>query len=425
MRPTRRRQLFATWRARGLRVAVLAVAAITLTAGGATGVSTVRADSNGAAHQFDEIVSLAAESLTSAMDLPVPTQIVRTADRAAHPRREPIGTPADYPGNIAQVPVPAVAAYQRAETIINQVNKCGLDWYTLAAIGRVESNHGLGEENKHQVTSDATVTPAFIAKPLNGNGERATVVDTDAGRLDNDKTWDRPIGPMGLLPSSWLDVGVDADSDGERNPHDFDDAALAAAVQLCAKGGFEAGEGVGLRKALRQYHNAAGFVATVLSLRNRYQQQSEELLTADPPLRGVPIPGDLAAVCVNCDLALKPEPAKPDESKDPQPTDPKPSESAEPTLSPEPTTPESPGPSDPETSEPADPEQEPTDPGTEEPDPEESSEPCAEQSFDPDLTAEEPTDPCAVDPDDPDDSASAEPTPSPTSDPSNEPTTTP
>ena len=39
---------------------------------------------------------------------------------------------------------------------------------------------------------------------------------------------------MQFIPSTWAVVGVDADGDGERNPQDIDDAALAAAVYLCS-----------------------------------------------------------------------------------------------------------------------------------------------------------------------------------------------
>ncbi len=39
---------------------------------------------------------------------------------------------------------------------------------------------------------------------------------------------------MQFIPSTWDIVGVDADGDGQKNPQDIDDAALATAVYLCA-----------------------------------------------------------------------------------------------------------------------------------------------------------------------------------------------
>ena len=58
--------------------------------------------------------------------------------------------------------------------------------------------------------------------------------DTDAGQFDNDTAYDRAVGPMQFIPSTWSVVGVDADGDGQRNPQDIDDAALATAVYLCS-----------------------------------------------------------------------------------------------------------------------------------------------------------------------------------------------
>ncbi|MCW2812728.1 MAG: hypothetical protein JWN84_183, partial [Nocardioides sp.] len=41
------------------------------------------------------------------------------------------------------IPAAALAAYQRAETVINAADPtCGLSWQLVAAIGRVESDHG-------------------------------------------------------------------------------------------------------------------------------------------------------------------------------------------------------------------------------------------------------------------------------------------
>src|SRR6478752_8737704 len=41
------------------------------------------------------------------------------------------------------IPSAALAAYQRAETVINAADKsCNLTWQLIAAIGRVESDHG-------------------------------------------------------------------------------------------------------------------------------------------------------------------------------------------------------------------------------------------------------------------------------------------
>ena len=55
---------------------------------------------------------------------------------------------------------------------------------------------------------------------------------------------DRAVGPMQFLPASWARYGADGNGDGVRDPHQLDDAALAAAAYLCA------GPGHGQRRRL-------------------------------------------------------------------------------------------------------------------------------------------------------------------------------
>ena len=90
--------------------------------------------------------------------------------------------------------------------------------------------------------------PASSASPLDGSNGTAEITDTDAGQYDNDQKFDRAVGPMQFIPSTWSVVGVDGDGDGKRNPQDIDDAALATAVYLCSGDddlGTDAGPGVG------------------------------------------------------------------------------------------------------------------------------------------------------------------------------------
>jgi membrane-bound lytic murein transglycosylase B len=130
------------------------------------------------------------------------------------------------------IPSSALAAYQRAETVINSADKaCNLTWQLVAAIGRVESNHGRFGGNA--LDDQGVAQPGIYGKPLNGTSQTSVIRDTDAGQLDNDTAYDRAVGPMQFIPSTWSVVGVDADNDGQRNPQDIDDAALATAVYLC------------------------------------------------------------------------------------------------------------------------------------------------------------------------------------------------
>ncbi|GII21324.1 murein transglycosylase [Planosporangium mesophilum] len=130
------------------------------------------------------------------------------------------------------VPVVAMQAYGYAElaTAASQPT-CQLRWTTLAGIGKIESAHG-----QHQATlaPDGKALPPIIGAPLDGQGSRMAIHDTDGGRLDGDRTWDHAVGPMQFIPSTWGQYGADADGDGVADINDIDDAALAAARYLCA-----------------------------------------------------------------------------------------------------------------------------------------------------------------------------------------------
>ncbi|MGW1058928.1 lytic murein transglycosylase [Micromonospora rubida] len=129
----------------------------------------------------------------------------------------------------------AVQAYGYAELVLSQSNPgCRLSWTTLAAIGYVESRHG--QANGASLGLDGRALPEIIGDPLDGNGGRSKILDTDRGLYDRDTVYDRAIGPMQFIPTTWQEIGADADNDGRKDPHDIDDAALAAGNYLC-KGG--------------------------------------------------------------------------------------------------------------------------------------------------------------------------------------------
>ncbi|GIF11003.1 murein transglycosylase [Actinoplanes teichomyceticus] len=141
-------------------------------------------------------------------------------------------------GTKVGIPVVAVQAYGYAELVTAQTTpSCHLTWTTLAAIGKVASGHG--SSNGAVLNVDGAVRPTIIGLPLDGQGGRPLVVDTDRGTLDLDPGFDREVGPMKLIPSTWQASSVDADRNGTPEINDIDDAALAAATALCkgANGG--------------------------------------------------------------------------------------------------------------------------------------------------------------------------------------------
>ncbi|WP_372733749.1 lytic transglycosylase domain-containing protein [Nocardioides sp.] len=166
------------------------------------------------------------------------------------------------------IPSAALSAYQRAETVINAADKtCNLSWQLIAAIGRVESNHG--RANGNVLDNTGLAKPGIYGIALNGSNNTTEILDTDAGQFDNDPAYDRAVGPMQFIPSTWSVVGVDADGDGVRNPQDIDDAALGTAVYLCS-GDDDLSTLEGQRGAVYRYNHSQSYVDLVLSIMNAY-----------------------------------------------------------------------------------------------------------------------------------------------------------
>ena len=166
------------------------------------------------------------------------------------------------------IPASALRAYQRAAQVIDAADpKCKVEWPLIAAIGRVESNHGRYGGNV--LDSDGVARPGIWGIALDGTNGTAKIMDTDAGQYDRDKVYDRAVGPMQFIPSTWAVVGVDGDGDGERNPQDIDDAALATAVYLCS-GDEDLSTRAGQESAVFRYNRSNDYVRLVLSIMEAY-----------------------------------------------------------------------------------------------------------------------------------------------------------
>ena len=166
------------------------------------------------------------------------------------------------------IPAAALAAYQRASSVIAKADPaCNLSWQLIGAIGRVESNHGRADGNT--LTTKGIATPGILGPVLDGSGRTSSIADTDGGAFDGDVSFDRAVGPMQFIPSTWSVVGVDADGDGERNPQDINDAALAAAVYLCS-GSDDLSTTAGQERAVFRYNHSQSYVDTVLGVANAY-----------------------------------------------------------------------------------------------------------------------------------------------------------
>jgi membrane-bound lytic murein transglycosylase B len=254
-------------RARGVAVRRLLVSGVAASTVVLATVSTLAARS-GAVAPLPGAVSYGVGVGVSATDraLQVPAISVGQA-RVAHDK----GTPKLPRSAFDDLDIPAAAllAYQRAAVVIGQADaSCGLSWTLLAAIGRVESDHG--RYGGARLRPDGTSSPAIRGVALDGAGPVARIRDTDGAWLDGDPVWDRAVGPMQLLPSTWSVVGVDGDGDSVRSPDDIDDAALAAAVFLCGGPG-DLTTRSGLRAAVRGYNPSSSYVASVLAVERSYR----------------------------------------------------------------------------------------------------------------------------------------------------------
>ncbi|WP_091079642.1 lytic transglycosylase domain-containing protein [Micromonospora nigra] len=166
----------------------------------------------------------------------------------------------------------AMQAYGYAELVLAETDRsCGLSWTTLAAIGFVESGHG--QANNASLGADGRALPEIIGLPLDGQGNRMRIADTDGGRLDRDTTYDRAVGPMQFIPTTWQEIGADADNDGVKDPHNIHDAALAAGNYLC-KGGRNLTIPGDWWNAILSYNAVRRYAQEVFDTANRYGQAS-------------------------------------------------------------------------------------------------------------------------------------------------------
>ncbi|GLX20029.1 lytic murein transglycosylase [Streptomyces lavendulae] len=243
------------------------------------------------------------------------------------PEAAPVPSPAAVPAadrpvvqGAQGIPASVLAAYRAAEQRVAADDPgCGLRWQLLAAIGKVES----GQARGGQVDAAGTTLRPILGPVLDGNGF-ANISDTDRGAFDGDARYDRAVGPMQFIPSTWAAWGQDANGDGRRDPNNVHDAALAAGRYLCA-GDRDLRTGAGLDRAVLSYNQSAEYLRTVRSWFAYYLQGAHEVPDAGGSGAGAGVPAG-------------PRPSDPKPSPTPTPTpSPKPTPSPTPTPSPKPT----------------------------------------------------------------------------------------
>ncbi|WP_328874705.1 hypothetical protein OHT76_34135 [Streptomyces sp. NBC_00287] len=226
-------------RGRGLRgTAVAAAAMAALTASQAPGVSEARA------------AVPAGRGSSVSGDTPYRTDLPPL--RAARERQA-----ATSPAGGA-LPASVFAAYRRAEARLHRSTPgCRLRWQLLAAIGQVES----GQAGGGRLTADGTTLTPILGPRLDGV-RFALIRDSDGGAYDGDTGYDRAVGPMQFIPSTWAVWGADGNGDARADPHNVFDAALAAGRYLCA-GGRDLSVPGDLDAAILGYNHSTAYLRTV------------------------------------------------------------------------------------------------------------------------------------------------------------------
>ncbi|WP_055408562.1 lytic transglycosylase domain-containing protein [Frankia sp. ACN1ag] len=159
------------------------------------------------------------------------------------------------------IPARVLAAYRSAATrMATERPGCHLPWQLLAGIGKIESGHAVGRP----ITPDGTITSLILGPQLDGRHGHALVRDTDHGALDHDTTYDRAVGPMQFIPTTWRTAGRDNSGDQHADPHNIDDATLAAAGYLC-RSHRDLADPADLRTAIYSYNPSTSYVHAVLA----------------------------------------------------------------------------------------------------------------------------------------------------------------
>jgi membrane-bound lytic murein transglycosylase B len=174
-------------------------------------------------------------------------------------------------GGDRSIPALTLRAYREAAAWAAGFDPdCRLSWAVLAGIGRIESNHGLYGGSATRFSPSGAVSPPITGPALDGRGV-ASIPDSDGGRWDGDTTWDRAVGPMQFIPTTWRTLGRDGNGDRVADPNNLFDAAVSAAGYLCLSGGGDLGDPARLRQAIYSYNHSWPYVDAVLGWARLYQ----------------------------------------------------------------------------------------------------------------------------------------------------------
>jgi hypothetical protein len=216
----------------------------------------------------------------------VPPPAVPSPPMAVAPAQPVGGGGAVTVSYVGGIPAVVLSAYRGAAAQLAQSQPgCHLPVPLLAAIGKVES----GQARGGRVDANGTAVPPILGPVLNGAGF-AAIPDTDHGALDGDPVWDRAVGPMQFIPSTWRRWAADGNHDGIADPENIYDASLAAGRYLCA-GGRDLSTAGGVQSAILSYNYSDAYLRLVSAWLVAYQGGIAEVavvVTPGTPATGTP-----------------------------------------------------------------------------------------------------------------------------------------
>ncbi|HJQ03635.1 MAG TPA: lytic murein transglycosylase [Jatrophihabitans sp.] len=177
------------------------------------------------------------------------------------------------------IPVMVLRAYHlAADRLALDQPACKLPWWLLAGIGHTESGHA----ESGRLLPNGTTRGRILGPVLNGGiAGDAVITDTDHGFYDGDTRYDRAVGPMQFIPSTWVIWGADGNGDGKRDPNNIYDSTLAAARYLCADGR-NLSTAAGIDAAVLSYNHSLPYLETVLAWGTAYRDGASSV--QDSPL---------------------------------------------------------------------------------------------------------------------------------------------
>lgn len=278
-----------TRRSRRVTIATLAVAALALPAS-AEAIHPSNAAQTRASGETPLRPSSPAPVITQLPLAPKIIAAVTQESTTADPKAAGVPTLSTRLTGDNAIPVTVLAAYRKAAaTLAVEQPGCHLSWPLLAAIGKVETDHGRTWGAKARITAAGEVVPTILGPVLDGENN-AKLLDTDGGALDHNTVYDRAVGPMQFVPSTWREVGRDGNGDGKADPNNIWDASLGAASYLCANHR-DLANSADRRAAILSYNPSSAYVRSVLAWAALYQR----LATSGPALASVPDPVVLGA----------------------------------------------------------------------------------------------------------------------------------